>query len=112
MEQKDDYYYLYREAVRKDPKIKFFVENYVLTVQLVLVDPEMIKECVKTYETFHKDNKVFSTMGELITGSLGVYEDAVWKNKRKMVSGAFNFEFLRLSDSQRYSGNVQCMDSS
>ena len=97
MKQKDDYYYLYREAIRKDPEIKFFVENYGSTVQLLLVDPEMIKDFLKKYETFHKDDEVIGILKELNAGSLGVSEDAAWRNKRKMISGAFNFEFLKHS---------------
>ena len=97
MNQKEDYFYLYREAARKDPNIKFFVENYGPTVQLMLADPEMTKEFLRKYETFHKDNEVVGIMKELNAGSLGMTEDAVWKDKRKMVSGAFNFEFLKHS---------------
>ena len=97
MDQKEDYYYLYHEAVRKDPKIKFFVENYGSTVQLLLVDPEMIKEFFKKYETFHKDPMITGILGALTIDSLSRAEDAIWKNKRKTISGAFNFEYLKHS---------------
>ena len=94
MNQKDDYYYLHHEIVQKDLKIKFFVENYGPTLQLLLVNLQMIEEFLKKNETFHKNEKVTGIMKVFVAGSLAASENAVRKNKRKMISGVFNFEYL------------------
>ena len=93
--QKDDFFYIYRQSLKKDSKTKVFVENLLTGVNLVLVDPEMIKEFLQKYDVYHKDLSLTGLLVELGKGTIGQTEGSEWKKRRKMLSGAFNFEFLK-----------------
>ena len=95
--ERDDFYYLYKEIRRKEPNTKFTAENFGSSVQLVLYDTDMIKDFLRKYEVYHKDKDITGFLEYMAQGTLAFSEDNTWKMKRKAISSAFNFEFLKHS---------------
>ena len=90
-----DCYLTYKQFLKDKPDTKAFVENFGPGEQLILLDPNMIKEYLKRYETYHKPLDDFGLFAQLVAGSVIFAEDQAWKKRRRMVTSAFNFDFLK-----------------
>jgi len=93
--QKSDFYYVYKDAYRKNPDARFIVENFGPKSLLVLLDPVMIKEMLQKYEIYRKDTDAIQLFLELANGSTPFNEGADWKKGRRILSTAFNYEFTK-----------------
>jgi len=93
--QRSDFYYVYKEAYRKNPDARFIVENFGPKTLLVLLDPAMIKELLQKYEIYQKDTEAVQLFLELANGSTPFNEGADWKKGRRILSTAFNYEFTK-----------------
>jgi len=93
--KKGDFYYQYNQYLKKHPETKMLAENFGTDVGITLTDPEVIKEYLKRYETYPKATEIFGLLNELAAGSIVFAEGNAWKKRRKIVSTAFNFEFLK-----------------
>jgi len=92
---KGDFFITYKELMKKNPKAKFLVQNFVSRVHVILTEPEMIKEVLRRYDVYQKDEKIFKGMAETVKGSMVFAEGENWRKKRKIVSSSFNFESLK-----------------
>jgi len=94
-EEKGDFSFEYKQALKKTPNARFIVENFGSSVTLILADPEMIKEFLRKHEIYQKNKSLFSLLVEKMNGTVIFAEGNEWKRKRKLTSSAFNFEFLK-----------------
>jgi len=90
-----DFFYTFKNLMKKNPKAKFIVDNFASRVHVIPIDPEMIKEVLRRYDVYHKDEKLFKGMADTVKGSMVFAEGSDWKKKRKIVSSSFNFESLK-----------------
>jgi len=93
--KRGDFFKAYKELMKKKPKAKFMVQNFASRVNVIPIDPEMIKEVVRRYDIYQKDEKMFKGMADTIKGSMVFAEGSDWRKKRKIVSSSFNFESLK-----------------
>lgn len=92
---KGDFYYTYKEILRQDPSIKVVAENFGTRCHLSILDPEVLKQYLSKYDNYHKDLELYNLAMDLERGSITFEEAEAWKRRRRMVSSAFNFEFLK-----------------
>lgn len=93
--KRGDYCYNLKETIRQNPKSRFIAMNFGPWDYLILTDPKMIKEMLQKYELYQKDKKFFGLLLELFAKSLVFVEGVEWKKRRKIISSAFNFDFLK-----------------
>lgn len=93
--EKNDYFHIYNEAVRADPKVRFIAENFGDKVLFVPIDFEMVKEVLSKLEVYEKSKEAQGPLADLAMGTLSFAEGAIWKKQRKMVSSVLNFEFIK-----------------
>ena len=93
--EKGDFYYLYKEILKKDPQLKFVAENFGTNTLLILHDPLMIKEMLQRYEIYQKDTDSAQLILDLAHGSTPFSEGADWKQGRRILSQVFNFDFIK-----------------
>jgi len=93
--KRGDFFLAYKELLKKNPQAKFITENFGSRVHIILTQPEMIKEALRRYDVYQKDEKMFKGMAETVKGSMVFAEGEDWRKKRKIVSSAFNFESLK-----------------
>lgn len=73
------------------------ISNILNKVLVILVNPDLMKEFLST-ETNQKYPKIkFLNQGvkRVLGNGIPFTEGAVWKNKRKIISKAFNFDLLK-----------------
>lgn len=90
-----DFYYLYKEAFRKNPEAKFLVENFGSRPLIALMDPEMVKQFLQRHDIYQRHTDAVQYYLELLHGSMVFEEKEQWKKQRKIISSAFNFEFIK-----------------
>lgn len=93
--QKGDFYGIYKEALRKHPDSRFLVENFGPNTLLVLLDPLLIKELLRRPEIYQKDTESVKLILDLAHGSTPFSEGEDWKKGRRVLSTAFNFDFMK-----------------
>ena len=93
--QRGDFYYNYKETLRKHPKAPMIVENFGSKAYLILVDLELVKEVWKRHEIYQKDKYPLRLMMDLAGLTTIFAEEQAWKKGRRIISSAFNYEFLK-----------------
>lgn len=59
------------------------------------MDPEMIKQLIQKYEIYQRDKDAAKYFLELAHGTMIFEEKEQWRKQRKIISSAFNFEFIK-----------------
>jgi len=101
-----DFYYAWKEEVKKTPKPKALGGNFGTKAHLAILDPNLIKEYMMKHEVYIKEPSLLGMMKDLCGEGLVVSEGALWKRKRKLIAKSFHYEFLKESIPQIYA----CVD--
>lgn len=95
IQKHNDYYYGWKQKARQEPRPKAFGGNFGYDTHLVLLDPIMIKEFAQKYDLYLKHPEILAPLKDLCGRSLVCAEGDEWKRKKKLISTAFHFEFLK-----------------
>jgi cytochrome P450 len=90
-----DFYYDWNQLARQTPRPKAFGKNIESEAQLLLIDPEAIRQFFINHDQYIKHPKLFALSKELGANGLVLAEGAIWRKHRKLISMSFHYEFLR-----------------
>ena len=93
--EKGDFFHRYRHLFKSESETKAWAENFLSQVVVKIIDPDMIKDFLQKYDTYHKDRSFTGLFYDLGQGSVVQMEGVEWKKRRKILSTAFNFEYLK-----------------
>jgi len=83
-----------KEASKENPNQKYMVTNLITNTLFVLRGTEYIKEFIQKQSLYRKIKAVHA-FKHLGGNSLGLLEGDDWKKRRKLISNAFHFDFLK-----------------
>jgi len=83
-----------KDFKRTNPNQRFEVTNLATNAVIRLRDPELIKEFLQKPFNYKK-HYILTVLVPLAGQSLGLTEGDVWKRRRKVISTAFHYEFLK-----------------
>ena len=94
-EEKGDFYYTWNELAKQNPRPKAVGKNIESDAQLLLVDPEAIRQFFVNHDQYIKHPDLFGLSKELGRNGLVLAEGKIWKRHRKLISMAFHYELLK-----------------
>ena len=90
-----DWYFWYKELLKRNPDIKYFIRNFGSQPLLTLVEPSLVEQFLNSIETYQKDPFVTALFQKLCPGSTLFSNDYNTSHKKRILSLAFQDQFLK-----------------
>jgi cytochrome P450 len=90
-----DFYYLSKQAMKKDPNLEAKVGNFGTKVVLVYCAPSTFKEFYSNTQHYQKSKMFLGFIEKIVGSGLVTSEGEQWKRHRKVIGSTFHYEFLK-----------------
>jgi len=91
--KKGDFFHAWKYT-GKEPAPKLIAKNVGTHAELILMDPNLIKEFTLNHDRYMKHPELFGLFIDLLGNGLIFAEGSHWKKHRKIISLSFHFELL------------------